>query len=170
MSSGFAFFAMWLFITAAAHKFYHPDYYQRLLSSYFEALNVGRNAVFVLAIAELVIALSLFFRTSREAGLLSSALLLALYGAVMAIQVKRGRDDLACGCAGPASMLTVSPALVVRNIVCAAVAVLALSGSAPLTPGLIAYALSAGIAMFLIVLYTCSDQLIANAQIMAGDL
>ena len=89
---------------------------------------------------------------------------------MMAVQIKRGRDDIACGCAGPASILTVSPALVLRNLLCALLAVIA--GLLPelSSPVLSAYSLAGGIAAFMVVLYICSDQLIANAQMMAGDL
>ncbi len=166
-----ALFLAWLFALAAAHKFRSGLYYRDLLSSYFDSINVGAGGVQLIASVECIVALLLLFPPSRSAGLAAGAIILLFYALMMALQVKRGRDDIACGCAGPASMLTVSPALVLRNFLCAALAVLSLAGSlAPMPLEFSAYSLSIVTATFMIVLYICSDQLIANAQLMAGDL
>jgi hypothetical protein len=77
---------------------------------------------------------------------------------------------MACGCAGPDSALAVSPALVVRNLVCAALALLALLPSAIISAGMLDFGLSLSCAIFLSLLYLCSDQIIANAQYMAGEV
>ena len=164
------FFLAWLFALAAAHKFRASLYYRDLLSSYFDSINIGAAGVRLVASAEFIVAGLLLLPQTRYAGLAAGAVILVFYALMMALQVKRGRDDIACGCAGPASMLTVSPALVARNLLCATLAVFAFAGSLALPLGVSAYALSFGIAGFMIVLYMCSDQLIANAQLMAGDL
>jgi hypothetical protein len=166
---GLSLFLVWLFVTAGVHKFQAREYYRELMSSYFESLAVSRSMVAAVGSAELLVAALLVLPQSRSAGLLLAALILSFYAAMMAVQIKRGRDDIACGCAGPASMLTVSPALVLRNLLCAVLAVIA--GLLPelSSPVLSAYSLAGGIAAFMVVLYICSDQLIANAQMMAGD-
>jgi len=169
LSTGLAFFLVWLFVAAAVHKLRAGPYYQDLLSSYFDTVEIGVAGVRLLAVAELAIAFLLLAPQTRNAGLAASALILLFYALMMALQIKRGRDDIACGCAGPASMLTVSPVLVARNVVCAGLAIFALAGAVALPLGISAYGLAAGIAGFMIVLYISSDQLIANAQMMAGD-
>jgi len=166
-----AFFLAWLFALAAAHKFRSGLYYRELLSSYFDSINVGAGGVRFIASVESIVALLLLFPQTRSVGLSAGAMVLLFYALMMALQVKRGRDDIACGCAGPASMLTVSPALVLRNFFCAALAVLSLAGSlTTIPPDFSAYSLSVVVATFMVMLYICSDQLIANAQLMAGDL
>jgi len=169
ISIGLSLFLVWVFVTAAVHKFQARDYYKKLMSSYFESLPVSRLMVATVGSAELFVAALLILPQSRSAGLLLGALILSFYAAMMAVQIKRGRDDIACGCAGPASMLTVSPALILRNILCAVLA--AIAGLLPelSSPVLPAYTLAAGMAAFMVALYVCSDQLIANAQMMAGD-
>lgn len=166
---GLSLFLVWLFVTAGVHKFQARDYYRELMSSYFESLKVSRSMVAVVGCAELFVAVLLLLPQSRSTGLLLAALILSFYAAMMAVQIKRGRDDIACGCAGPASMLTVSPALVVRNLLCAVLATVAVFLPELSSSALSAYTLAGGIAALMVVLYVCSDQLIANAQMMAGD-
>ncbi len=166
---GLSFFLVWLFVTAGVHKFQARDYYRELMSSYFESLTVSRSMVAAVGSTELFVAALLLLPQSRSTGLLLAALMLSFYAAMMGVQIKRGRDDIACGCAGPASMLTVSPALVLRNLLCAALAVFACLMPELPAATLSAYSLAGGIAAFMVVLYICSDQLIANAQMMAGD-
>jgi hypothetical protein len=170
ISSGLALFFAWLFAVAGVHKLRSPGYYVDLMSSYLPSTSSSSALLirFVAAI-ELSIAALLLLPQSRVVGLLGCALLLSIYAFVMVLQIRRGMSDMACGCAGPASTLTVSPALVVRNVLCAALALFALGGTATVAAGLTGYGLSAFIASFMIILYLCSDQLIANAQQMAGE-
>ena len=78
--------------------------------------------------------------------------------------------DLECGCAGPASSLTVGPPLIIRNLVCVGLAVLAQASAGQLPGSLGGASLALVVAFFLITVYLCSDQMIANAQAMAGDI
>lgn len=55
-----------------------------------------------------------------------AAALLALYAGAVAVNLARGRRDLDCGCAGPGARRPVSSALVVRNVVLLAAALLLL--------------------------------------------
>jgi len=107
---------------------------------------------------------------TRTYGLAGSAGLLLAYAAMMAWQVWRGHADMDCGCSGPASDLSVSGALVVRNLICACLAILSLSALTGVAVGVIGLVLSVIMASFIITFYLCSDQLIANAQQMAGEV
>jgi Methylamine utilisation protein MauE len=175
ISSGVALFFAWLFALAGVHKLRSPAYYVDLLASYFPSLPASPAwLVAPVAALELAIAALLIFPQTLGLGLLGCAAVLCIYAIAMALQIWRGKSDMACGCAGPASNLSVSPALVIRNLLCATLALcsfalLIQAQTASVEAGLVGYGLSAFVAGFMIVLYLCSDQLIANAQQMAGE-
>jgi hypothetical protein len=170
ISTGVAWFLAWLFGWAALHKFRAPAYYGRLIRAHLPQLPAVAPLVRVVAVLELAIALALVVPLWRTAGLQAGAALLVSYAALMALQLARGVTDMQCGCAGPASTVSISVALVVRNLVCAALALLALTPLAGVPVGAAGTMLSAFVAAFAVVIYLCSEQLISNAQQMAGDL
>ncbi|MEJ2760627.1 MAG: MauE/DoxX family redox-associated membrane protein [Gammaproteobacteria bacterium] len=157
-------FFLWLLAGAAAHKLLHPGYYSGLVRSHVSS---GETAAAVLvrliAAGEAALAVSLIVPPARTAAFLATALLLAAYALAILRQLAAGKKDMRCGCAGPASDLRISPALVARN--CLLVA-LALVGGVPATGGMTAVqAVIAGImGLFLITVYLCSEQLLHNAQ------
>ena len=169
VTTGVALFLCWVFGAAGVHKLQSPSYYSRLVSAYLPAPGLARLAVPAIAVAELCVALALLLPAWRSLGLAAAAVVLAAYAMSMAWQYLRGRADLECGCSGPASSVTVGPALILRNLVCAGLAgSLVFSGNAPL--GVMGMALAVFLALFLVFVYLCSDQIIANAQAMAGDV
>ena len=168
--TGFALFFAWLFALAAIQKLRAPDYYTNLMSTYIPALPHGRFTLLTLALAELALAMLLLIPHTRGYGLAGSAGLLLVYAAMMAWQIRRGQAGMDCGCSGPASVLAVSPALVVRNLVCACLALLSMSAAVGAVVGALELVLSVVIALFMITFYLCSDQVIANAQQMAGEV
>lgn len=170
IANGIALFMAWLFAVAAVHKLRSPEYYTRLVSAYLPAQTGTRLPVFLIGLAELAIAIALLMPALQGPGFTGAAALLGAYAVMMAWQYSRGRADLECGCAGPASTLMVGPELIVRNLVCVGLAVLAQT-SAGHWPGSMAGAsLALVVAFFMITVYLCSDQMIANAQAMAGDV
>lgn len=170
IGNGFALFFAWLFALAAIQKLRAPDYYRNLMSTYIPALPPGRIMLLPLAFGELTLAVLLLIPQLRVYGLVGSAGLLLAYAAMMAWQIRDGRAGMDCGCSGPASVLAVSPALVVRNLLCAGLALLAMSAPIGAVVGAVGLILSAVISLFMITFYLCSDQVIANAQQMAGDV
>jgi uncharacterized membrane protein len=169
VTTGVALFLCWLFGAAAVHKLRSPDYYARLVSAYLPAPGVARAAVPVIALAEIGVALALLLPAFRALGFVAATAVLTGYALSMAWHYLSGRADLECGCSGPASALTVGPALILRNLVCAGLAgVLIFSGNGPLT--VMGMALAGFVALFLVFIYLCTDQIIANAQAMAGDV
>ena len=166
---GLAWFLAWLFAAAGLHKFRAPDFYRQLLGAYLSAIPSSRISVWLLASLELGLALLLLSPQLRSVGLAGSALLLLAYAGLMGQQLARGTTDLKCGCAGAASSTTVSPALVVRNLVCASLALAALAPSVLSSAGATGIALSFFIAVFIAVIYLSSEQLINNAQQIAGE-
>jgi hypothetical protein len=169
IASGVALFLCWLFGAAAVHKLRSPGYYARLVAAYLPAPGVAKRIVPVIALGELCVALALLIPTFRGIGFAAATVVLTGYALSMGWQYLRGHPDLQCGCSGPGSALTVSPALILRNLVCASVAAVPVfSGTGPL--GLVDVGLAVFLALFLVFVYLCSDQIIANAQAMAGDV
>ncbi|QIB64573.1 MauE/DoxX family redox-associated membrane protein [Kineobactrum salinum] len=165
---GISGFLLWLFATAGLHKLRAPARFGSVISAYFPEHPITRRLVLPLALLELGIAVALVLPVTAAAGLLAAAMVLVLYGALMALQLTRGRRDLRCGCAGPASDLAVSPALVARNAICAGLALLALAPrTTDIAAGLAGMGLALYIAVFLIILYLCTEQLVSNGQQLA---
>ncbi len=164
---GISGFLLWLFATAGLHKLRAPARFGSVMAAYFPALSGVRRLLMPVAVLELGIALALLVPMTAGAGLLGAAALLGLYAALMAWQLIRGRRALRCGCAGPASELAVSPALVGRNLVCAGLALLALAPRTGIAAGAAGFGLSLYVAVFLIILYLCSEQIVSNSQQMA---
>ena len=122
----------------------------------------------VLIAAESGLAVALCLPGVGGAAALGSAALLALYGAAMAITLRRGRRDVDCGCAGPAHRQSVRPALVARNGVLVLAALLAAlpAGTRPLG-GIDALTLVLATATAAC-LYVAVDGLLANGPRLAA--
>lgn len=149
-----------LFLRAAFHKLSdlarlqgYVDDYRILPPALAEPAAKGLGAAEALTVALLVIPATV------RAGAALALLLLLLYAGAIALNLSRGRRRIECGCGGPAQML--SPALVLRNGVLGALALLPLSaGFNPLSLGEAAAAVSSGLLLFLFV--TLCEQLLAN--------
>jgi len=123
---------------------------------------LARIASWVLPPAQLAIAIMLTITTTA---CIPGLALMALFTAAIAINVARGRTDIACGCGG-ATGQKLSWGLVGRNLVlCATLAI----GLATPSPGWDAASLVtiAGATAFLVTLYFAAGQLLANAQALA---
>jgi hypothetical protein len=170
IGGGILFFLVWLFTTAVVHKARAPRYYLRLVAHYAPVKTGLRLLVWLISLLEFSIAALLLLPGLHNAGLAAAALVLVAYAAIMSWQVARGQTDLECGCAGPGSTLRVGWALVVRNLICAGLAALAMTSSAafPTGPGSLVLALI--IAVLLITAYLTCEQAIASAQAMEEDI
>jgi uncharacterized membrane protein YphA (DoxX/SURF4 family) len=171
-----ALFYAWLFGLAAWHKFSAPAYYagifgrmiERSPGSHNTGVGQGRIIVMIIAVAEAGLALALLLGVFRSAAIIGGALLLLAYAIMLGWQIRRGRRDLDCGCAGPDSRIQIGSALVYRNLVCASLGTTVLLPvvHAPLT--LLTATFCIIVAAFLAGAYGCCEQLIANAQRMAA--
>jgi len=65
---------------------------------------------------EVVLAMTIASGMFPVASGAAAAVLFTVYALAIAVNVRRGRSDLDCGCMGPASAVPVSSALVVRNV------------------------------------------------------
>ena len=157
-----------LFLVAASHKLRDPVYFRATLIDYriVPGGTAGLVALLVTG-AELAIAPALLVPALRPAGLAGAASLLALYGLAIAVNLARGRRHIDCGCAGPALRRPISGALVVRNAVLAAGALLALRPVAA-RPLVWVDALTVGAALLSAsALYAAVDRMLSEAPLRA---
>lgn len=117
-------FTALLFARAALHKIREFVAFTGTLSDYrILPESMLSPAAAGLIVTELAIAAGLLWSETRPYAALAGAGLLALYAVAMAIPLSQGRTEISCGCGGPTDHL--SPALLIRNGVLAAIALMA---------------------------------------------
>jgi hypothetical protein len=152
-----------LFADAATQKLRALHLFRAVLSAYAVLPRVlVRPASSLLPLAEAVTAAGLLFGATRRVAALIAAGLLVLYAAGLAVNLRRGRRDLDCGCTGPAERRPIRPYMVTRNLMLAALLGLATLPEQPrrLEPA-DALTLLAGI-LCIVVLYRAVDAALAR--------
>src|SRR5438128_7741724 len=153
-----------LFLVAASHKLRDPGRFLATLAEYrlLPAAAVPLAAILVIGV-EVVVAMALLVPERRAPGPVAAALVLAVYGAAIGINLARGRRHIDCGCAGPALRRPISGWLVARN---AALAAAALAGLIPASPRPFSWVdgiTVAGATVTLAALYASLDRMLALA-------
>ena len=167
-------FFFWLFCVAGIQKLRAIPWYANLIGRYFDRGAVPKMVVVLVAAAELLCCALLILPATRGFGLLLACLLLLGYGLIMLLQIQRGRADMNCGCAGPASDTSISAGLVYRNLICATLAgaaaysVVAIGADAALMWNIAMVVTTALLTLFLVLIYVAFEQLVANSQRYAG--
>lgn len=157
-----------LFLSSASHKLRAFVAFRATLADYrlVPAPLLGAAALGVVW-AEVGLAAGLLVPALREAALLGSAGLLAVYAGAIGVNLARGRRHIDCGCTGPASRQTLSEWLVARN---GALIVLALLCLTPVRPRPLLWVdvvtIAGGVAV-LAATFASIDHLIANAPALA---
>ena len=106
-----------LFASAALHKLRDLAHFTEALRAYQVLPEGAARLAPVVPLAELTVAAGLFPGATRfGAGLGGSALLVA-YTCAIAVNLRRGRRDLACGCGGADDARPIAPWMVARNLV-----------------------------------------------------
>jgi len=111
------------------HKAAAPSHFQSSLAAY-QILPArahrfaAKSLIAFEALATLCLAGSLVIEGLRPIGSLAALLLLTVYSGAIALSLMRGRRDLDCGCDGPGKSRPISPALLARNAVLIALALL----------------------------------------------
>jgi hypothetical protein len=118
-----------VFVRAIWHKLSDYDVFKASFADY-EILpqNLIAPAALILLVAEAAIVAGLIIPLTRPAAAIGALLLLALYGGAIAINLRRGRYTIDCGCGGPGQGL--SWFLVARNAILAGIATLAAAAPA----------------------------------------
>ncbi|HLY53037.1 MAG TPA: MauE/DoxX family redox-associated membrane protein [Steroidobacteraceae bacterium] len=106
-----------LFASAALHKLRDLAHFREVLYAY-RILPAGAVPVAAAAVpaAELGMALALLSALTRAAAALTGVALLLGYGTAIAVNLARGRRDLACGCGGAQDARPIAPWMVARNL------------------------------------------------------
>ena len=120
------------------------------------------TAALVVPVLETVVALSLLAAPTRPWGAAAGAALLLAYATAIAINLRRGRSDLDCGCAGPADRRPIAHWMVWRNGVLGMVlAVAGLKWSDRALAWTDAITVGGGVAV-LVLLYVTLDRLLGQ--------
>ena len=109
-----------LFASASAHKLRDLRRFDEIFSAYGLLTGVARLRLsWSVPVLELAVAGGLLFDESRPYAAAVGIMLLLTYAAAIAVNLKRGRRDLACGCGGPDERRPIAPWMVWRNILIA---------------------------------------------------
>jgi|ERR1700722_5067079 len=154
-----------LFASAGAHKLRDLARFDEIFSAYglmpvIPRVRISRLVPFV----EIAIAAGLAVKASRPYSAALGIILLSGYAAAIAVNLRRGRRDLACGCGGPDERRPIAAWMVWRNLL---IALAVAAAFAPwtarplnLTDG---FTIAFGLPTIALV-YLCVDQLLGNAQ------
>ena len=110
-----------LFAAAAAHKLRGREQWPAIVRQYRLLPDVLAGPVAALVpLTEALAAAGLLWPRTRAAGALTAAALLLAYAAALAINLRRGRTSIDCGCFGSRRRQGIAPWMVGRNLVLAA--------------------------------------------------
>jgi len=154
-----------LFASSSAYKLRDLKRFDEIFSAYGVLTGVARLRLsWSVPVLELAVAGGLLFDESRPYAATVGLVLLLAYAAAIALNLKRGRRDLACGCGGSDERRPIAPWMVWRNIVVASCLAttfapwttrpLGLTDAITVVFGLLTLAL----------LYLCVDQLMGYLQ------
>ena len=152
-----------LFASASLHKLRDLPAFTEVLRAY-RVLPAGAVRLAPLVpLAELLVAAGLSASATRLGAGLGGAALLLIYAAAIAVNLRRGRRDLACGCGGPDDARPIAPWMVARNLMLALLLAITLVPwkTRPLSP-VDALTVGGGVVIATL-LYVSLDQLLGRA-------
>lgn len=155
-----------LFLLAAVHKFSTAQQFRVILEEYrvmprFLAGPVAR----IVPLLEIIISIGWFTAYRPALTALASAALLAVYTSAIGINLLRGRIHIGCGCGVAGSSAgdqQLSSALILRNAVLIALALVAMMPVTVRSFGVIDYITIGTTLLASTLLYTGANQLLAN--------
>jgi Methylamine utilisation protein MauE len=114
-----------LFGTAAIHKFTALEQFKTALLAYnILPLRIVGGASYILPACEFLMAVSLCIEASRPWAIVVVAFMLSGYAQVIAVNLRRGRRYIDCGCAGFGKRRAIASWMVVRNLALALLLIL----------------------------------------------
>ena len=142
-----------VFLLAAAQKAGHWRVLSGVIANYrlLPRALVG-PAASLLPPLEMILGLLLLFAMAMPWAVIASILLLALFAVAMAINLRRGRAHIDCGCGQSFLKQTLSWTLVARNAVLAALLLPSLTVTGPVTLSTALTGVCSGTAFFLLYL------------------
>jgi Methylamine utilisation protein MauE len=109
-----------LFVSAALQKLRARARFAEVLGAYRVLPAAAVQLAMLVPLLELTLGTGLLVPVTRTAAAGAGAALLALYAGAIALNLARGRRDLACGCGGTDAARPIAPWMVVRNLLLAA--------------------------------------------------
>jgi len=159
-----------LFAAAAVHKTRDPAGFRATLRDYRLLPGAALAAAGAgLTLAEAGLAVALLVPALAPTAALLGAVLLALYGAAIAVNLARGRRHVACGCLGPSADEPLHAGMLARNAVLVLAALAAAAPAGPRPLGAADLFTVAAAATTLALLYLAADGLLASARRMAAS-
>jgi uncharacterized membrane protein len=124
-----------LFLTAALHKLLSREQWPAVVRQYrLLPEPLAGPVALVLPFTEALAAVALLWPRTRAAAAVAVAALLLVYAVALAINLRRGRRSIDCGCFGAQRRHGIAPWMVARNLLLAALALVLLlpaNGRAP---------------------------------------
>ncbi len=115
-----------LFAWAAAHKLRDMAAFRAAVAAYALVPAGALSVVSALAVGtEIGVAVTLAWPSAGSVPAVGAALLLVIYASAVAVNLRRGRDHIDCGCVGAAGRRPIAWALVARNVALSGVALTA---------------------------------------------
>jgi len=152
-----------LLFTAAWHKWRAPREFELNLGAYqvLPARTVPALSRVIPAL-EAVVAAALLLPATRSAAAWGGVALLLLYAGGIAVNLRRGRTDVDCGCAGPGERRPIASWMVARNLLLAAALIGASFGWTSRPAGIVD-SLSVGAALVVVsLLYASMERLLGQ--------
>lgn len=123
-----------LFASAAMHKWRNLRNFEEAFAAYALLPQITkRHLTWLVPLSETAVAVGLLAGATRAGSAIAGALLLLGYAGAIALNLQRGRRDIACGCGGPDQRRPIAGWMAWRNLVLAlllAIAVCPWSGRA----------------------------------------
>jgi hypothetical protein len=154
-----------LFASAAAHKLRDLARFDEIFSAYGMIPASPRVRIsWAVPVSEIAVAAGLASNVTRPYAAVLGILLLLAYATAIAVNLRRGRRDLACGCGGPDERRPIAAWMVWRNLL---IALAVATAFAPWTDRPLTMTDGVTIVFGLLtvaLIYLCADQLFGNAQ------
>jgi hypothetical protein len=105
-----------LFASAAVHKLRDLRRFDEIFNAYgLIPLRARLRLSYAVPLFEALVAVGLLFDASRQLAVAAGMLALLAYATAIAVNLGRGRRDLACGCGGPDDRRRIASWMVWRN-------------------------------------------------------
>jgi len=108
-----------LFVSAALHKLLNPGIFAETFRAYAVLPTALARLAPLVPLLELAVGVGLLASAARTGAAAAGAALLLAYAGAIALNLARGRRDLACGCGGPNDQRPIAAWMVWRNVLLA---------------------------------------------------
>lgn len=149
-----------LLARAAAHKLAQPREFVAIVANYrIVPAGLAAIAAVMVVLCEISAVLLLVYPAARSLGAIVAASLFMTYAAAIALNLKRGRTHIDCGCLGPSQRRSIGAWMIWRNAVLTIAAALSAAPAATRSLSALDVLTICGGVAVLALLYAAFDQL-----------